>query len=963
MVFNWIFDSSEENDNTNKSNGRQEKLVLAGNGDYPAPESSANVELNSTPEELVFVNRKTLEKETNGNSPLEQINRTNTASSFNFRLDGNDLLTSINQQAQQAMEKGLKQIRQSLQVDRLLVYGFNPDGSGKVLAESVDSRWSRAGSSFDLDYNLNAENCKPYYVVNDISTKGLARCFVESVEAMEGKAYIVVPIKYNDELLGLLSAYQNSGPRNWQEAEVQLMLNAASQFRIPLQQTAFTRKSQFKDQQREKALKREQGLARMLEQIRNAQEEEKIFQIATNEGRKFLEVDRLAIYRFEPDWSGKFIAESVTAGWTKLIDTMLVVQDTYLQETQGGRYKFGECFTVDDIYLVGHQPCHIQLLEQFEARAYMIAPIFSAGKKLWGLIAAYQNTGVRKWQADEAESLRQLGLQVGIAMQQIDNINQLKANSEELARRAERESSIIQFSSRLMNRFAELIQKNTTPKTIMEFAVNELRRVLNTDRTTIYRFESDWSGEFILESVRANYPKLVGTEFAQVKDTYLQETKGGRYLTGEGLYVEDIYQAEENDLPMQLLEESQTKSYMLLPIFQKDQLWGLIGIYQNDHCRHWDNSEKAIVKQVASNIGVALQVGDYLTQLRSQEEKLSELVERERNERQNLQQGALRILASLEPSFRGDLTVRAPLSEDEIGTIADGYNTTIQTLRELVRKVQIAASRVSETSSYNSQSVAKLSNQAQKQVDKLSEALPELELMITSTQEVANCAQKVESRVEEANRTVQAGDSLMEKTVGEILDIRHTVSDTAKKIKRLGETFQKITKVVSLIENFATQTNLLALNAAIEATRAGEYGKGFAVVADEVRSLAYQSANATTEIGRLVDEIRTGTNEVTEAMEVGIAQVVSGTELVRETQKSLSDIVTATSDIKELVQEITQTAENQTQQSNILNEVMADVSEIAQQTSQDANHISESFGELQETSDILQSSVRQFKVD
>ena len=307
---------------------------------------------------------------------------------------------------------------------------------------------------------------------------------------MEAKAYIVVPIKYNDELLGLLAAYQNSAPRNWQESEVQLMLNAASQFRIPLQQTAFTRNSQFKDQQREKAIKRERGLAQMLEQIRNAQEAEKIFQIATNEGRKFLEVDRLAIYRFEPDWSGKFIAESVTTGWNKLIDTILVVQDTHLQETQGGRYKHGECFTVDDIYLAGHQPCHIQLLEQFEARAYMIAPIFSAGKKLWGLIAAYQNTGVRKWQADEAESLRQLGLQVGIAMQQIDNVNQLKANSEELARRAERESSIIQFSSRLMNRFAELIQKNTTPKTIMEFAVNELRRVLNTTPRQVTKMPS-----------------------------------------------------------------------------------------------------------------------------------------------------------------------------------------------------------------------------------------------------------------------------------------------------------------------------------------------------------------------------------------------------------------------------------------------------------------------------------------
>ncbi len=153
-----------------------------------------------------------------------------------------------------------------------------------------------------------------------------------------------------------------------------------------------------------------------------------------------------------------------------------------------------------------------------------------------------------------------------------------------------------------------------------------------------------------------------------------------------------------------------------------------------------------------------------------------------------------------------------------------------------MRQVQIAAGRVSETSSNNTISVVKLSDQAQQQAERLEHALEQLQMMVTSTQIVAADAQKVGQAVQRANNTVQAGDSLMERTVDGILEIRETVSETAKKIKRLGEASQKISKVVSLIENFATQTNLLALNAAIEATRAGEYGKGFAVVADEVRS-------------------------------------------------------------------------------------------------------------------------------
>jgi methyl-accepting chemotaxis protein PixJ len=307
--------------------------------------------------------------------------------------------------------------------------------------------------------------------------------------------------------------------------------------------------------------------------------------------------------------------------------------------------------------------------------------------------------------------------------------------------------------------------------------------------------------------------------------------------------------------------------------------------------------------------------------------------------------------------------VRAPLSEDEIGTIADGYNTTIQSLRDLVRQVQGAATRVSETSSRNTAAVAKLSDQAQQQVERLERALQQLQMMVDSTQVVAADAQKVGQAVHQANNTVQAGDSLMEKTVDGILEIRETVSETAKKIKRLGEASQKISKVVSLIENFATQTNLLALNAAIEATRAGEYGKGFAVVADEVRSLAYQSASATTEIERLVQEIQTGTNEVTEAMEVGIAQVVQGSKLINETRQSLSAIVAATNEIGELVQGITQAVSAQTQQSQTLTEAMMDVSAIAHKTSESAMQISQSFEELLLTSQQLQSCVSQFKVD
>ncbi|WP_373543825.1 GAF domain-containing protein [Chamaesiphon sp.] len=884
-----------------------------------------------------------------------------------------DLLAAIEVEAQEVMQTTLDQIRHNLQADRAMVVAYNPDWSSNVIAESVGVSWAKAGNSLDLDYSINNENYKPYYVVNDIAAKGFDRCLLESLEPLQMKAYIIVPVLKNNQLLGMLGVYQNSGARNWQESELQAMLDYAKSFGFPIQQTTSRRLAQFQTKKMEERLQRERGLSKLQERLRSAKDEKTVFQVATQDGRKLLCSDRLAIYQFDADWSGRFIAESAAPGWIDLIETVHIVQDTFLQRTEGGRYKDGECFAVDDIYTVGHQTCHVQLLEQFEARAYMLAPIFGANRKLWGLIGAYQNSGVRKWQEEEIETLRQMGLQVGIAMEQIDYIKQLQ-------KRAEQEQTI--------NRIADKIRQSLVVDDVFTSVVQEIRQASKADRAVVYQFNPDWSGQVVAEAVgsgwvsllveqpkdeilsgdRTNNDRCVLRKWGQIDntegDTYLKTNKGGKYAKGEkSTAIDDIYTQDFSDCYVQSLEKYQARAYILAPIFIGDTLWGLLGVYQNDAPRVWDVSERTVIEQVAMQIGTALQLSEYLERVRTQERELSQSVDRERATRQELEQEALKVLKAISPSFRGDLTVRAPLSETEIGTIADGYNTTIQSLRELVRQVQTAAVSVSSTSSENNILVNNLSAQAQQELEQLDRASIQVDLMAASSQEVADLAQKVELVVQSANRTVQTGDALMENTVEEILEIRSTISTTAKKIKRLGETFQKISKVVNLIENFATQTNLLALNASIEATRAGQYGKGFAVVADEVRSLAYQSANATTEIERLVDEIRIDTNDVTEAMEIGIAQVVQGTNLVNETRQSLSEIVVATSQIGELVKAISLSAGNQTKQSHKLTKAMIDVATIANLTSDSATQISESCQQLLTTSQVLETSVSRFKVD
>ncbi|WP_448268194.1 GAF domain-containing protein [Nostoc sp. DSM 114159] len=867
----------------------------------------------------------------------------------------------------------LPSLRKQLQCDRLAVFRFHPDWSVEFVAESVKDQWlSLAGSEIKtiwMDDHLQETQGGRYrnhetFVVNDIYAAGHVQCYLEILEKIQAKAYTIAPIFTGSKLWGFLGAYQNTGPRHWKPKDVQLLKKLAVQMGIGLQQVEYIEQLKKKNAELARTAEGERALTRLAEKIRQVQELDTIFRNALPELRSHLECDRLAVYRFNPDWGGEFISESVSREWVALVgpDIRTIWEDEHLQQTQGGRYRHNETFTIDDIYTSGHAQCHIKILEQFQIRAYIITPII-AGNKLWGLLGAYQNDGPRHWQDNEINLVAKIGTQFGVAVQQSQYLQQTLNKNEELTKLAEREVANARFSYRLPSRLTEMAQTHGDVLEFVQFATHELRQLLKVDRVGVYRFEPDWSGEFVVESVTGDWPKLVGTSLARVRDTFLQYNKGGRYARKESLRVDNIYSVGHDECHIQLLETWGTKAYMIAPIFQEDRLWGLMGVYQNSTPRQWEQSEEDVLNQASVQIGIALNLAEYLKQVRTQEQQLAEAAERERTAREKLQQGAVRVLMALEPSFRGDLTVRAPLSEDEIGTIADGYNTTIQSLRDLVRQVQIAASRVSENSSSNTTSVVQLSNQAQQQAERLERALEQLQMMVASTQVVAVDAQRVGQAVQEANKTVQTGDSLMEKTVDGILEIRETVSETAKKIKRLGEASQKISKVVSLIENFATQTNLLALNAAIEATRAGEYGKGFAVVADEVRSLAYQSASATTEIERLVQEIQSGTNEVTEAMEVGITQVVQGSNLIDETRHSLSAIVAATNEIGGLVQGITQAVSTQSQQSQILTEAMMDVSAIARKTSQSAIHISESFEELRMTSQQLETSVSQFKVD
>ncbi|MGQ9872811.1 methyl-accepting chemotaxis protein [Leptodesmis sp.] len=443
---------------------------------------------------------------------------------------------------------------------------------------------------------------------------------------------------------------------------------------------------------------------------------------------------------------------------------------------------------------------------------------------------------------------------------------------------------------------------------VYDLVVQGTRALLSADRVIIYLFDEKWQGTIVAESVVQEYLVSLGTGIA---DPCFAEAYVEKYQQGRVQVLSNIYQADLDPCYLGQLEPFKVKANMVAPILLQERLLGLVCVHQCSGPRVWQESEINFLRQTAIQLGIALEhvaLFEQKEQARLQAERLSQ---EQLQKTRSLQEQLVELLSSVEGAARGDLTVRADVTAGEIGTVADFFNSIVESLRQIVTQVKESALEVNLALGKNEQAMRQLAEDTQKQAEETTLALQTVEKMKFSIQQVAESASQAAEVTQTASETAQEGGIAMDLTVQNILKLCETIGETAKKVKRLGESSQEISKVVSLINQIATQTNLLAINAGIEVARAGEDGQGFAVVAEEVGALAARSAAATQEIEQIVQTIQWETSEVVEAMEQGTTQVVEGTYLVKNTRQSLEQIVDVSQQIDQLLQSISKATVSQ----------------------------------------------------
>jgi twitching motility protein PilJ len=342
------------------------------------------------------------------------------------------------------------------------------------------------------------------------------------------------------------------------------------------------------------------------------------------------------------------------------------------------------------------------------------------------------------------------------------------------------------------------------------------------------------------------------------------------------------------------------------------------------------------------------------------EQRVSAFESEQENKRN--QEAILRLLNEMGNLADGDLTVQASVTEDVTGAIADSINFTIEELRTLVKGINSATDQVAKATT-DAQSISnRLYEAAQRQNREIQQASASVLQMAQSINEVSQSAAQSARVAQQSLAAAEKGGQAVQNQIAGMNEIRTQIQDTAKRIKRLGESSLEIGEIVELISDITEQTNVLALNAAIQAASAGEAGRGFTVVAEEVQRLAERSGEATKQIDAIVKTIQADTQDAVAAMEKSTVGVVEGTKLSDAAGQALDEIRRVSRELAELIGGISAQTQKQSASVSDVTRGMQGILKITEETTEGTKQTNVSIGQLTKLAAELRSSVAGFKV-
>jgi methyl-accepting chemotaxis protein len=337
-------------------------------------------------------------------------------------------------------------------------------------------------------------------------------------------------------------------------------------------------------------------------------------------------------------------------------------------------------------------------------------------------------------------------------------------------------------------------------------------------------------------------------------------------------------------------------------------------------------------------------------------------LEEKTQENDNINNSAINLLQSVFALSEKDLTARADVSDDIVGTIASSVNQFADETAQTLAEVQQIAGQVRGAAEATQQQGLLVQGAADRERALLASMGTTLGTATRQMNEVAQLSTASGAAAARTADATKAAQAAVEGTMRGMDSLREVISETEKRFKRLGERSQEISSAVALVNTISERTHVLSLNASMQAATAGEAGRGFAVVAQEVQRLSDSSRQATGEIAQLVSNIQSETNETLITMNRLISDVVAQTELARRAGHEMTQTQAATGELVSLVQRIAAFSVQQQEMAQTLQKNVQGMNDGTTQTSTAITQQTNATNTLVQFAQRLNDSVGQFKV-
>jgi len=332
------------------------------------------------------------------------------------------------------------------------------------------------------------------------------------------------------------------------------------------------------------------------------------------------------------------------------------------------------------------------------------------------------------------------------------------------------------------------------------------------------------------------------------------------------------------------------------------------------------------------------------------------------DEHQELNQSVFSLLKAVADLSEKDLTIRADVTEDATGPVADAINLLAEETAETLKEVKDVARNVNNASNKVNTHLMSINKLAMKEQARAIDTADQMNEMIQRLDSIANSAGNTNTMAGTATTSTKHAHKSVTDTLNGMSEIRTTVQETGKRIKQLGERSQEISHVIEIIETIAERTTLLALNASMQAAAAGDDGKGFSVIAEEIQRLAESSRESTGKISELVSNIQQETNITIETMDKTIEQVVDGSVKAADAADQMKNVLTTTNELVTAVDHIANASKDQVNISKDLKHKAESILKSTQVTGQELLSLTGLSRNMSEYAQQLVNSVDVFKL-